>query len=135
MRLSQFVIAGLLAGCSLLPSAPPGAYDIHVDNGTTLDVEIFVNGEYVARVRAHETEVVAAPQAIALPWDIVARTSSSGRPVAGLWVQPGSVDVEGGDQRGTGARADLSCGRLDVYVGPPMMGPAPGPGAPGDCRP
>ncbi len=34
-----------------------------------------------------------------------------------------------------GARVDLSCGRIDIWSGTPMMGPAPGPGVPGDCDP
>ena len=40
-----------------------------------------------------------------------------------------------GESKGDGARVDLSCGRIDVWSGTPMMGPAPGPGAPGDCDP
>jgi hypothetical protein len=36
--------------------------------------------------------------------------------------------------KGDGNRVDLSCGRIDVWAGPPLLGPAPGPGTPGDCR-
>ena len=30
---------------------------------------------------------------------------------------------------------NLSCGRLDIWSGPPLSGPPPGPGKPGDCAP
>lgn len=32
-------------------------------------------------------------------------------------------------------RVDLSCGRLDMWSGPPLLGPFPGPGTPSDCNP
>ncbi len=36
---------------------------------------------------------------------------------------------------GVGFREDLCCGRLDVWLGVPHAGPAPGPGTAGDCDP
>ncbi len=33
------------------------------------------------------------------------------------------------------ARVDLSCGRIDMWAGPPLAGPVPGPGSPGDFLP
>jgi hypothetical protein len=69
-----------------------------------------------------------------LPWSVEAR-SPSGRLLISMTVRPGDVDGEGTEQRGTGGRVDLSCGRLDIWSGPPMLGPAPGDGMPGDCLP
>ena len=45
------------------------------------------------------------------------------------------ADPKSKKKKGSGARVDLSCGRLDVWVGPPMHGPFPAPGRPGDCDP
>lgn len=130
------LLAGfLLAGCTLLPSPAPGVYDIQVENGTTLDVEIFVNGDYVGRARAGTAATIASTAANPLPWHVSALTSGSGRELLAFDVEAGSVDVEGDSQQGRGSRVDLSCGRLDVYVGPPMLGPAPGLGILGDCGP
>ena len=35
---------------------------------------------------------------------------------------------------GRAVRADLSCGRLDVWSGPPLLGPMYSPGPSGDCE-
>ena len=40
---------------------------------------------------------------------------------------------DGRQSHGVAARADLSCGRIDLWSGPPLAGPAPNPGTPGDC--
>jgi hypothetical protein len=75
----------------------------------------------------------------ALPWAIEAR-SPSGRVLTSLTVNSGDVwqvtfpDGSVGS-KGDAARVDLSCGRLDIWSGPPLAGPAPGPGSPGDCAP
>jgi len=74
-----------------------------------------------------------------LPWYVEAR-SESGRVLVSMTVRPGDVFAtmypDGhGETRGAAVRADLSCGRLDVWSGPPMSGPAPGSGIPGDCLP
>jgi hypothetical protein len=50
-------------------------------------------------------------------------------------VEPPVMDNGVTSMSGAGARADLSCGRLDVWVGAPMLGPAPDGGVPGDCEP
>jgi len=57
-----------------------------------------------------------------------------------MTVHPGDVWATTGPngegrEKGDGVRVDLSCGRLDVWSGPPMIGPAPGTGSPGDCAP
>ena len=75
----------------------------------------------------------------ALPWSVAVRTPS-GRELTTLTVHEGDVAETsspggGGSSRGVAARVDLSCGRLDVWAGPPIAGPAPGSGSPGDCEP
>jgi hypothetical protein len=56
-------------------------------------------------------------------------TSPSGRVLASMTVHPGDVgNMTGpngqGEARGDGVRVDLSCGRLDIWAGPPMTGSA-----------
>jgi hypothetical protein len=138
------VIACLVSACSfitrILPTAAP-VVGVEVSNGTTLDVTLVVNGAAV-RVIAPGTgtsEPIKPNELGPMPWFVEARTSS-GRVLLKLTVNPGDVvyeDLGGGrsSSRSDGARVDLSCGRLDVWAGAPMIGPAPGPGVPGDCAP
>jgi len=121
----------LVAGCSLLPSASP-ARDLHVENGTTKTMTVLVDGATVAMVPAGQEATVAEGSLPGGAWSVEARLPG------GRTVLHGQVDKSYASQTatsgsGSGLRADLSCGRLDVWVGVPMMGPAPGPGTPGDC--
>jgi hypothetical protein len=138
VALGVIVAAGAVAGCAALPGerAP-----LNVVNGTTLEVTLIVNGQAVATYGPGEgtPDDGFAGALPPLPWTVLA-TTPTGRVLASMTVNPGDVSstaVPGGpvSQQGRGARADLSCGRLDVWVGPPMLGPAPGPGTPGDCEP
>jgi len=71
------------------------------------------------------------------PWLVEARTPT-GRVLSSMTVRPGDVwettMPDGSTQmKGDAVRVDLSCGRLDMWSGPPLLGPAPGPGKTGDC--
>ena len=68
------------------------------------------------------------------PWFVEARTAS-GRALLTLVVHAGDVRYQESSTRGDANRIDLSCGRLDIWAGPPLIGPMPGPGSPGDCVP
>jgi heat shock protein HslJ len=120
------------------PAAQP---PLSISNNTTLDVNLVVNGAPVGVFGPGEYHDpitnVTLPE---LPWTVEARTQS-GRVLVSFTVQPGTVSstaYPGGvsEANGAGARADLSCGRLDVWSGPPMLGPAPPPSfPPHDCDP
>ena len=74
-----------------------------------------------------------------MPWSVEAR-SPTGRLLTSMVARREDIRMEdvgnGATQMsGTGVRADLSCGRLDVWVGLRPLGPVPGPGTPGDCVP
>ncbi|HEY3336798.1 MAG TPA: hypothetical protein VGK16_16335 [Candidatus Limnocylindrales bacterium] len=126
----------LLVACSMLPVGDvANAYTIHVDNGTTLPVDIVVNGTPVAHVAPNSSVALPPSAAGPRPWEIHVVTRQSRREIVSFEVVGDDVDIDGPEQLGRGTRADLSCGRLDVYVGPPLMGPAPGPGQAGDYRP
>jgi len=137
-------LAGLVAACGLLPDlSGSGARPVGVEvaNATDLDVTLVVNARIIRVVNAHDrtADPITADVLGPMPWTVEARTST-GRLLTSLVVHDGDVKYEdlGNGQRsaqGDGARVDLSCGRLDVWAGPPLMGPMPGPGAPGDCVP
>jgi hypothetical protein len=137
-------VTALLAACSgpgpttstpaAGPETPP-AMSLGISNGTTLTVTLVVNGA-VIRAFAPQSgaDAIPAGELPPLPWSVEVRTLS-GRVLVALAVRAGDVWQQGNEQKGVGKRVDLSCGRLDVWSGPPMIGPAPGPGSPGDCEP
>jgi hypothetical protein len=69
-----------------------------------------------------------------LPWQVEVR-APAGRVLLSTPIKSGDVEYSDSASRGDGNRVDLSCGRIDVWSGPPLLGPAPGPGTPDDCRP
>ena len=136
--LATAALTATLIGCAVVPGEPP---PLSVSNGTALEVTLVVNGQAVATYGPGEGTSgngVAGPLP-PLPWT-VAVTTSTGRVLATMTVNPGDVSetTSGGTQSFSGrmARVDLSCGRLDLWAGGLQpLGPAPGPGVPGDCEP
>lgn len=114
---------------------------LSISNQTTLRVTLVVNSEPIGTFPAGAyADPIKNLQLPDLPWNVEARTDS-GRVLVSFTVKPGTVSATaypGGPTvvRGAGARADLSCGRLDVWSGPPLGGPMP-PASfpPGDCNP
>jgi hypothetical protein len=125
-----------VAGCAAGPQEAP---DLGVSNGTTLPVAVVVNGSFVKSIAPGKMELIAGSTLPPLPWSVDTR-SPSGRVLLHLDVAVGSVwsttNPDGSTERhGAANRVDLSCGRLDVYAGPPLAGPIPDPGSQGDCDP
>ncbi len=148
-------IASAVAGCSSIPwlatpapppvplgvkvVTPPDRMRLEVSNGTTIPVTLSVNGAAGLPIAAGLRADLGVADLGPLPWVAQVRTGA-GRTLLELTVRVGDVwsqeNADGsGESKGNGARVDLSCGRLDIWSGPPMMGPAPGPGVPGDCDP
>ena len=128
---------GVIAACSATPTG--AAHDLGVSNQTTLTVTIVVNGAVVRTVQRQAQEIVSARDLPPLPWLVETRTPS-GRVLSNMTVRAGDVsetNLPGGGReiKGDAARVDLSCGRLDMWSGPPLLGPPPGSGTPGDCEP
>jgi hypothetical protein len=119
---------------------PPDSMSLAVDNETTLTVSFVVNGTLIASLDpatclgCTDDSVVPASLLPPLPWQAAVR-SPSGRVLLALTVNPGDVEYEPSSSKGDANRVDLSCGRIDLWSGPPLVGPAPGPGSSGDCRP
>jgi hypothetical protein len=111
-----------------------------VNNTSTLTVSLVVNGTLIASLDPGTclgcTEDSAVPASLLppLPWQAEVR-SPSGRVLLSLSIKAGDVEYESNSARGRTARVDLSCGRIDLWSGPPPLGPAAGPGTSGDCRP
>ncbi|HET9682190.1 MAG TPA: hypothetical protein VFP19_09140 [Candidatus Limnocylindrales bacterium] len=127
-------LALLVVGCVATPSAVPSTRtfpDLSVSNGTTIAVTILVNDVVLETVKPGGYQDPLSATMPSLPWRIEAR-SASGRLLASLVVATTTyVD----SNTGVGARAELSCGRLDLWSGPPMIGPMPPSpaGTAGDC--
>ena len=112
VRVGLAAIALLMsAACSAVGPSPSTPADLEISNGTTLVVTLAVNGSAIAHVNPGGLEKISPSRLPSLPWIVEARAAS------------GRVLVY------------LSCGRLDVWSGPPLAGPVPGLGHPGDCDP
>ena len=110
-------------------AATPGVTPLSVSNGTTIAVTLVVNGSVIETVAAGEVHDPVTATLSARPWAIETR-SPSGRVLSTLMV---SADATISETTGQAVRADLSCGRLDVWAGPPLLGPTFMPGPSGDC--
>jgi hypothetical protein len=121
---------------AIAPSpAPTEETTLSINNGTTLDVTLVVNGQAIETVHPGvQVDPIPPSELPTLPWMVEAR-SPSGRVLSSMAVRQGDVTRTANGIRGDAVRVDLSCGRLDVWAGPPLLGPAPGPGRPGDCAP
>ena len=127
-------IVVFVLGCAV----PTQTWDLSVSNQTTLTVTVVVNGGELRSVPPGEVRGMSVSGASG-PWTVEAR-APSGRVLSSMTVRPGDVsettNPEGSrTRRGAATRVDLSCGRLDMWSGPPLAGPPPGPGKPGDCEP
>ncbi len=125
------------------PPAPTSTVTLHVANGTTLTVVLFVNGQHVADFPSGGPTPTIDPASLPpLPWSVEAR-SPTGRILTSMAVRPGdvsSITDPGGGIRSTTpfGRVDLSCGRLTIWAGDvPVIGPVPPSpaGSRGDCAP
>lgn len=103
---------------------------ISVANGTTVPVAIAVNGTVVETVPVGTTEDPIHATLPARPWTVEAR-SPSGRVLATMTV---SANDFISSTSGKAVREDHACGRLDVWSGPPLLGPmfSPDPSKPCD---
>lgn len=140
------VLAGTLSGCagaggpnpSSASSSPSGTpMTLSIANYTTISVTLVVDGKVIETVPAGGYEDPIKADLPGLPWNVETR-SPSGRVLSSMTVHAGDVwqttEPNGNaGAKGDAVRVDLSCGRVDVWSGPPLLGPPPGPGQSGDC--
>jgi hypothetical protein len=147
--LAAVVLTAVLGGCggggsagsspsSATPSVSGTGMTLSIANQTTIAVTLVVNQKVIEVVAAGGYENPIKAELPGLPWDVETR-SPSGRVLSSMTVKAGDVwqttpDASGNSgAKGDAVRVDLSCGRLDVWSGPPLLGPPPGPGTSGDC--
>lgn len=134
---AALALALALTGCAAGPTPAPPA-PLNIANGTSIPVTLVVNGVVVETVPPGGFQDPVAGSLPPLPWSVETR-APSGRVLSRLTVKAGDVvyttpDASGhSSATGDAVRVDLSCGRLDVWSGPPMLGPAFVPGPSGDC--
>lgn len=139
---AALALAAVVGACQPQPSGgivPADQMQLSVANGTSIELMLVVNGQEIQSVGPLTRTDVPASRLPALPWSAEVRLPG-GRILVALTVHAGDVSSTavpngGAEQRGIGARADLSCGRIDLYSGPILLGPPPDPGTPGDCDP
>jgi hypothetical protein len=103
-------------------------------NGTTLAIDLYVNGHSLLTMSAGTNGRIPASQLPALPWLVESRTASS-RVLSTLTVRLGDVVAGPSGSHGDAVRVTLSCGALDIWSGPPLGGPVATPGSSDDCSP
>jgi hypothetical protein len=118
----------------MIGPVPDDQMILSVSNLTDRQLELFVNDGRVAVLDPASSKGVPAGQLPAMPWDAQVRLPT-GRVLLELTIRSGSFVRNANGGSGPGTRVDLSCGRIDLWSGFPLMGPVPGPGVPGDCDP
>ena len=111
------------------PTPVPLLPTVSVANGTSIPVAIAVNGTVVETMPAGTTEDPITATLPARPWTVEAR-SPSGRVLADLTVNAQDYIA---NNAGKAVREDLACGRLDLWSGPPLLGPMFSPDASKPC--
>ena len=110
---------------------------LNIENDTTIAVTLVVNGKVIETVPAGGYEDPIKAELPGLPWNVETR-SPSGRVLSSMTVMQATSGRQPSptaacETKGDAVRVDLSCGRLDVWSGPPLLGPASVPGQSGDC--
>ncbi len=124
------IVTVLLVGGCNTGAVPADQMALNVSNESTMAVNLVVNGAVIETLNPGVADSLPASRLPGLPWAAEVQTAA-GRPLINLIVHDGDV----GKSNGVAHRVDLSCGRIDIWSGPPLGGPAPGPGAPSDCDP
>jgi hypothetical protein len=127
------------AGCRTADGPPVGpvadaAMSLTASNQSNRALELYVNDIKIADVAPATGPTFKAPDLPPLPWNAELRLTT-GRTLLRLAVASGSVVRTANGSQSVGSRADLSCGRIELYAVIPLGGPPPGPGKPGDCGP
>jgi hypothetical protein len=129
LLLGVAALAGCQGGASVVA---PTDMTISALNATSKQLVLVVNGSFVRDLPPGGQIEVAASELPALPWTAEVRLVT-GRALVSIVVHAGDVVIEGTSQKGDAKRVDLSCGRIDLWSGPPLLGPAAGSGTDGDC--
>ena len=114
-------------GATATPATP--LPPLSISNGTSIPITLVVNGTVIETVPPGDRQDPITAQLPQRPW-VIETQSPSGRMLSTLMV---SASDHISATSGRAIRVDLACGRLDVWAGPPLVGPAFSPGPSGDC--
>ena len=117
-----------------LGPVPDAQMSLTANNQSDRTLELFVNGGKVADVGPMSELTMEAKDLQPLPWTAELRLPT-GRTLLSIPITSRSVVRTATGSQGSGTRADLSCGRIELWAVIPLGGPPPGPGRPGDCGP
>jgi hypothetical protein len=142
IRLSIAILALAVgaAACGSQDSQPPlgpvpdADMSLTANNQLDRPLELYVNGSKIADVQPGTEPTFQAKDLPQLPWTAELRLAT-GRTLLSLTIASGSVVRTATSAQGVGIRADLSCGRVELFAVLPLGGPVPGTGRPGDCGP
>ena len=130
----------LVTGCGpivpigVVPSPSVGADgNVHVSNGTTLDISIVVNGLSIGTVRAGDEIAIESSRLPGLPWAVEAR-SPSGRLILPWHVGVGQIQKALDGTGASAATATLTCGVFTIRIGA-IGDTGPDPNPPDSCDP
>jgi hypothetical protein len=131
-------VALLVAACvtqgPTIGPVPDAQMILSVSNETNRQLDLFVNDGRVGVLAPGSAKDISAGLLPPLPWNAQVRLQT-GRLLLQLTIRSGSFVRNANGGSSPGARVDLSCGRIDLWSGFPLLGPIPGPGVPGDCDP
>ena len=137
-RLLIAIVVGLtLAGCqagAAVPTRPPmptipDLPPLGISNETSVAITLVVNGTLIETVPPHRGDAPVTATLPGLPWTVEVR-SPSGRTLASLDVPENAYIT---NNSGRAVRVELACGRIDLFAGPPLLGPAWNPASTGSC--
>jgi hypothetical protein len=121
----------LVAACgpiAIAPTLEPGARppaDVHIANGSTLDVTVKVNGTNRGILRAGEATTIVRSQMPDPPWNVEV-SSPAGRLIIGAVMSAADVASIGGGTASMAVFGPMVCGTVVVYVGDPPPPTEPG---------
>jgi hypothetical protein len=139
-RLVALLAVLCLGACTAAPTGTPFLHpQLVVNNGTTLTVELAINGQQAGRYEPGQSISVGLSALPPLPWEVTAQTAA-GRPLGTFSVPAGDpyMTTQPEGESGGGAhylRTVLTCGTLLVWAGtvpPGGLNPTP---EPGGCGP
>jgi hypothetical protein len=119
---SVTLAAASTAGCAATADTVP--LRLSISNQTTMPITLRVNDVELIFPPGSHRDPITPSSLPSPPWRVEAVTPS-GRQLAVLDLQPGDIVIAPNGSSGEAVRVDLSCGRFEMWAGPPLLGPGP----------
>ena len=122
-RFSGLVLVAFLSAACGQSAATPARPTLSIGNWTSVTITLVVNGRVVESVPPGWVEDPVTAAVPSRPWRVEAQLPN-GRVVA-MFTILATDDIS--STSGKAARVDLACGRVDIWSGPPLLGPGSSP--------